>query len=429
MDYLCEGITDSLMDKLSDQSGLNVPGHNSVFRYKDKLVDLQSASSELKVETVLTGTVTADLGDVLIDIKLSEGPTGRPIFSRQYRGHSSDVQSLQSTIAQDVLHNMGWEIGPDEQRASLVRGTQNSEAYNLYLKGNYSWNQRTPESLQKAGEFYRAALEKDPTYALAYVGVANSDSLLGAYLTYKPDVFLEARKMVDRALEIDPTLPEAHTSNALIIWLYDWDWERADREFKRAIELNPNYPLAHHWYGLFLGEMNHGDAAIAEEQRALQLDPLSIPILSDLGRVYFFARRYDESLEQFTKANDRLMGARMGDFGPNFADLLAQTGNANELADMKLADPPLQAAIWRGGMNGYWHELLNRARTPGWANPYLRAEALARLGKNGLAIENLEQAYETHNHLMTQLKVNPAFDGLRSDPRFQELLTRMKLSS
>ena len=115
----------------------------------------------------------------------------------------------------------------------------------------------------------------------------------------------------------------------------------------------------------------------------------------------------------------------MGDFGPNFADLLAQTGNANELADMKLADPPLQAAIWRGGMNGYWHELLNRARTPGWANPYLRAEALARLGKNGLAIENLEQAYETHNHLMTQLKVNPAFDGLRSDPRFQELLTRM----
>jgi len=439
MDYLCEGITDDLLDKFSHQRGLNVPGHNSVFGYKDKSGDLQSAGSELKVETVLTGTVTTDGGDVLIGVTLSEGRDGSPILIKQYRGKSSEVQSLQTQIAADVLHKLGWELGDEEQKQSPARGTENSEAYNLYLKGNYSWNQRNPESLQKAEQFYKAALEKDPNYALAYVGLANSYSLLGAYLVYKPHAFVEAGKMVDQALEIDPNLPEAHTSKALIVWLYDWDWYGADREFKRAIELNPNYPLAHHWYGLFLGEMGQGDAAIAEERRALQLDPLSVPILSDLGRVYFFARRYDESLEQFTKARDRLMGARLGDFAANFANLLEQMGKTDELANLRFGDPPLQAALWQGGLNGYWHVQLQRAKQPGWANyylsakqpgwanSYLRAEALARLGKNELAIENLEQAYKTHNHLMTQLKVNPAFDGLRSNPRFGELLRLMKL--
>src|SRR5205823_2005865 len=186
MDYLCEGITDSLMDKFSHQRGLNVPGHNSVFGYKDKSGDLQSAGSELKVETVLTGTVTTDGGDVLIGVTLSEGRDGSPILIKQYRGKSSEVQSLQTQIAADVLHKLGWELGDEEQKQSPARGTENSEAYNLYLKGNYSWNQRNPESLQKAEQFYKAALEKDPNYALAYVGLANSYSLLGAYLVYKP---------------------------------------------------------------------------------------------------------------------------------------------------------------------------------------------------------------------------------------------------
>lgn len=432
MDHFGAGITDNLVDKLSQLPGLNLPGRGSVFRYKHKSVDPRSVSSELKVETVLTGTIASDGDDVLIDISLSDGESGQALLSKKYRRKASEIQFVQVEIAQDVLHKLGWEISEETEKRLQVRGTDNSEAYALYLKGNYSWNLRTSESLLKAAEYYQRAVERDPKYAHAYVGLANSYSLLGAYLSLEPDEsFGRAREFADQALAIDPSLPEAHTSKALILWLYDWDWNGADREFKRAIELNPNYPLAHHWYGLFLGEMDHRDAAIAEVERALQLDPLSVPIINDLGRVYFYARRYNEAYEHFRKAADRLMGARMGDHSELLAALLEQTGRKDELAAFyDIYDPGLHSAIIRGGLKGYWRERLRRTNGElALHSHYERAEMLARLGKNELAIENLEAAYKTHNHQMTQLKVNPAFDWLRSDPRFIALLHRMKLAS
>jgi len=218
---------------------------------------------------------------------------------------------------------------------------------------------------------------------------------------------------------------------ALIARLYEWDWNRADREFKRAIELNPNYPLAHHWYGLFLGEMNRSDEAIAEEQHALQLDPLSVPIVSDLGRVYFYARRYDESEQEFLKAQDRLMGAAMGDFPALMKILYEQTGRADKLIPFT-GNHELQQALRQGGVRAYWREQLKRSwPDAAWVGTsfFHKAELFARLGQNDRAIEALDAAYKTHNHLMTQLKVNPAFDNLRSDARFAELLRRMNLDN
>jgi eukaryotic-like serine/threonine-protein kinase len=431
MDYLCDGITDKLLNDLSRIPGLKVPGRDSVFRYKGKVTDPGSAGTGLGVETVLTGTVTVVGSDVVIGVALSEGQSSQSIFNKQYRGKSSDIQTIEEEMAQDVANRLGWKLG-DEQHRQL-RGTLNAEAYNLYLKGNYSWNQRDPESLLKAIDFYKSAIEQDPKYALAYSGLANSYGLRGAYLLEPPDEsFGKARTAAERALEIDPSLAEAHTSMALIAHLYEWDWDRADREFKRAIELNPNYPLAHHWYGLFLGEMNRPDEAIAEEQRALQLDPLSVPIVSDLGRVYFYARRYDESEQEFLKAQDRLMGARMGDFLPVMKILYEQTGRADKLT-LFADDHELKQALRQGGMRAYWRELLKRhwSYTPRWAEAsfFGNAELLARLGENDRAIGALDAAYKTHNHLMTQLKVNPAFDNLRGDARFAEILRRMKLDN
>lgn len=429
MDYLCDGITDKLVNDLSHISGLKVPGRDSIFRYKGKAANPGLAGKELGVETVLTGTVTVVSSDILISITLSDGQKSQPILDKQYRGQSSDIQTIEDEIAQDIANKLGWKLR-DEQHQQL-RATVNAEAYSLYLKGNYSWNQRTGESLAWAADYYKRATEQDPGYALAYAGLANSYGLRGAYLLGTPDeTFGKARTAAEKALEIDPSLPEAHTSMALIAWLYEWDWERADREFKRAIELNPNYPLAHHWYGLFLGEMNRPAEAIAEEERALQLDPLSVPIVSDLGRVYFYARRYDESEQEFLKAGERLMGAPSGDFLDLMKILYEQTGRTDGLIDINYADHQLQQALKQGGVRAYWRAQLNRSwPKAAWVETsfFRKAELFARLGQNDSAIEALDAAYKTHNHLMTQLKVNPAFDGLRGDARFVEILRRMNL--
>ncbi|OLE55252.1 MAG: hypothetical protein AUG51_04010 [Acidobacteria bacterium 13_1_20CM_3_53_8] len=429
MEYISDGFTDGLIDSLSRLPRLNVPGHNSVFRYKGRSIDPQSAGRDLRVETVLTGSVMTDGDNILVTIALFESGNNQSILSKQYRGKSSDIQTMQAEIEQDVSHRLGLLLGDEQQRQLQRRGTSNTEAYNFYLKGNYSWNKRTVESLYKAIEYFQKAIEIDPDYALAYSGLANSYSLLGAYRVLSPDQsFAKAKVAAKRALEINPTLPEGHTSLALIVWLYDWDWGGADSEFRRAIELNPNYPLAHHWYGLFLGEMGRFDEAVAEEKRALQLDPVSVPIIADLGRVYFFARRYDEALEQFMKAYGT--GTNVGDFSVNFSDLYEQLGKMDALAMPDNINLQLKQAIAAGSIKTYWRNRLERyeQKPPNWANHYPEAEFLARLGENGRAIEQLNSAYEAHDHLMTQLKVNPAFDGLRSDPRFDELLRRMNLA-
>lgn len=430
MDYFCDGITDKLLNDFSHIHGLRVPGRDSVFQYKGKAIDPGSAGTRLGVETVLTGAVTVVGSDVLIGVALSEGQSSQSIFYKQYRGKSADIQTIEEEIARDVANKLGWNLGNEQPRQ--LRGTVNAEAYNLYLKGNYSFNQRDPESLLKAVDFYKAAIEQDQKYALAYSGLADSYSLRGAYLLDRPDEsFGRAKTAAEKALEIDPSLPEAHTSMALIAHLYEWDWDRADREFKRAIELNPNYPLAHHWYGLFLGEMNHPDEAIAEEQRALQLDPLSVPIVSDLGRVYFYARRYDESEQEFLKAQDRLMGAPMGDLPALMKILYEQTGRADKLI-LFADDHELQQALRQGGVRAYWREQLKRSWPhAAWTETsfFVKAQLLARLGETDRAFGALDAAYKTHNHLMTQLKVNPAFDNLRGDARFAELLRRMNLDN
>jgi serine/threonine protein kinase/TolB-like protein/Tfp pilus assembly protein PilF len=427
LEYLSDGITDNLIARLTRVPRLVVPAHDSVFGYKAKPADARSVGRALGVETVLAGNVSTDGGEIIITASLSQSGDGKLIWSKQYRRRPYELQALQQEMAQEVARELGYEVSDAERQQLRRRGTASAEAYSLYLKGDYSWNKREAQSLTKAADYFRQATEADPRYALAYCGLANSDGLLGAYRYVKPEESLTYAKIAAaRAVEIDPELPEAHNSLALVAWLYDWDWGGADREFRRAIELNPNYPLAHHWYGLFLGEMGRADESIDEENRALELDPLSAPVVADMGRVYFFARRYTDSLAQFKRAHEMEPG--VGDLTVNTSILYQQMGMVNELSSEQ-TNPAFKKALAEGGMKAYWRWLLDAVeKSPArWRDYYFRAELYARLGENERALAHLELAYAAHDHLMTQLKVNPAFDGLRSTPGFNRLLRKMNL--
>jgi serine/threonine protein kinase/Tfp pilus assembly protein PilF len=430
-EYLAEGITDGLINSLARFSGLSVPAHNSVFRYQGQTIDPQSVGPSLNVATVLTGTVDTDGDNISITVALFETSRKQSIWHKQYTGKSWDLQMIQQEIAQELASKLGVNTGTPEGMRSQEGGTQDSEAYRLYLRGNYFWNRRTFEGLNKGVTYFQQAIAKDPNYALAYCGLANSYTLLGAYESLPPaDSFGKAKVAAAKALEIDPNLAEAHTSLAMTVWLYDWDWSAADREFSRSIELNPNYPTGHHWYGLFLGEMGRFDQAIDEEKRALALDPASVPISADLGRVYFYARRYDESLAQYRKAIE--LDPDWLSFYGELAYLYEQIGMPEEMVlALERVDPHPEAkrAFAAHGINGYWRKRLDLAEqqpsTFSWYNT--TAELNTRLGENDTAIKRLNGAFAARDHLMTQLKVNPVFDPLRSDPRFAELMARMNL--
>jgi tetratricopeptide (TPR) repeat protein len=266
-------------------------------------------------------------------------------------------------------------------------GTKSAEAYRLYARGSNYWGQRTDLSLRTAVQFFGQALEKDPDYALAYAGIANSYSLLGAYKTNHPrESFPKAKEAALKAVALDESSAEAHTSLALVNWLWDWDWAAADGEFRRAIELDPAYVTAHHWYGLYLAEMGRFDEAVASERRALALNPLSLYVTADLSRVYFYARRYEEALKQYRKGLE--MDPTFGSFYAELIPLYEQLGMTDGLLEvgekMFAVTPRMRTALREGDTRGYWRErLANHLDKHTDVNAYFMADAYARLGEAG----------------------------------------------
>jgi eukaryotic-like serine/threonine-protein kinase len=433
MEYLADGMTDALIDYLSQLPRLTVPSHNAVFQYKGQAISPQAVGSTLGVKAVLTGSVNQDGENLFINLNLIETQTDRTLRHFKYTGKTSELLSMQRQIAQDVANTLDMAPGGEQSPSLRQQGTADVEAYRLYLKGQYFLNQMDPKFLNKGIEYFRQAVDKDPNYALAYSGLANCYSLLGTGKAAPPkEVFPEAKKAALKAVELAPELAEAHTSLAVVAWHYDWDWASADREFRRAIELNPDYSTAPDWYGLYLAEMGRFEEAIASVRRALELDPASVDINAGLGRVLFYARRYDESLEQYRKTIE--MAPIYAAFYAELAYLYEQMGLADEwlAAREKLTGrvPELYEAYLKHGIKGYWQKSLELHRShQSWDDFYSRAQVYARLGEIDKAIEQLNKAFEVRDHQMAQLKVNPLFDPLRSDPRFQELLRRMKLDS
>ncbi len=309
--------------------------------------------------------------------------------------------------------------------------TANPEAYRLYLKGQLYWNQRTGLGLKTAIEHFEQALAKDSNFALAYSGLANSYSLLGAYKTLAPrGAFGKARRAALQAVACDEQLAEAHTSLALVTWLHDWDWAGAERAFRRAIQLNPHYETAPHWFGLYLAEMGRFDEAVAAEQRSLELDPKSLFIQADLGRVYYYARRYEEALRHYRRAVE--LAPNFPAFYAELSFVYEQLGRYDELlAALEKSDErnqTLRAVYFQHGLKGVWQIMLHRLERDDPAKAFTIASYHTRLGQPQQALDWLARAYEARDHQLAQIKVEPLFDGLRADPRFVELMRRMNFT-
>jgi TolB-like protein/DNA-binding winged helix-turn-helix (wHTH) protein/Flp pilus assembly protein TadD len=439
-EYLSDGITESVINSLSQFPGLRVIARSSVFHYQGKGIDPQQIGRDLGVRTVLIGRIIQRGDNLIIKTELSDVRDNRQIWGEQYERKVSDLLALQKEIASSIVDNLKLRLTGEERNRLAKSHTDNAEAYELYLKGRYHWNRRTVEGFNKAVAFFQRAIEKDTRYALAYTGLADSYMLLSDWGVLPPvEGYSRARDAVLQALNIDYGLAEAHNSLAGIKSVLDWDWAGAENEYRKAIELNPNYPTAFHWYATQLMVMGRLDASLTQIKRAQQLDPLSLGINKDFAVILLSARRYDEALEQCRKTLE---------IDPTFLVMSTYIAQAYELKQMypeaiaelqrAYALMPHDSEISYGlalayasaGMRDEAQAVLDRMSQPSSQSQFLPREAAllhARFGENDKAFEVLEQAYANHYFAVTQLNIDPRFDPLRSDPRYTDLLRRLGL--
>ena len=305
VDYLSDGIAETLINRLSQLPQLEVMARSTAFRYRGADIDPQTVGRELEVGAVLTGRVVQQGGLLNVQAELVDVATGTQLWGEQYSRDFTDILEVQNEIAQEISDALRLELTGDEQRQLVRHGTENSEAYQAYLKGRFFWSKRGHENLVKAIEFFEEAKQSDPDYALAYVGLADSHLLAGAYTpgpdTVRSEEMAKGRAAAEEALRLNPNLAEAYVSLAYIEFLYDWDWEAAERDFLKAIELDPSYAVAYQWYGEFLSVMGRHDEAIERTRRAVELEPTSSIISRELGYKFLMARRYPEAIAQFQK--------------------------------------------------------------------------------------------------------------------------------
>lgn len=301
-EYLADGITESLISNLSQLSHLKVISRNSAFRYNGRDIDPQAVGRELKVQAVITGQIVQRGSGLAISLELVDARDNRQLWGAQYHRELSDLLHAQAEISRDISEKLRFRLTSGERQRLTKRYTENSEAYQLYEKGRYSWNKRTGEGHKQAIEYFNQAIELDPGFALAYAGLANCYVLGGSYQSPGRETRAKARAAATRALMIDEELAEAHASLAEVILFDDWDFAAAEREFKRAIELNENYETAHHWYAMLLAALGRFDKAFVEIKSAQALDPTSRIIPKDAGVIHYYARQYHQAISQFQNA-------------------------------------------------------------------------------------------------------------------------------
>jgi TolB-like protein/Tfp pilus assembly protein PilF len=439
-EYLSDGISESLINSLSQLAGIKVIARSSSFAYKGKEAEPHEVAKALGVEAILTGRVMQRGDNLLISAELVNASDMTHVWGGQYRRQAADALAVQEEIAREISEKLQVKLTAQEQERLVKRHTENIEAYEAYLKGRYFWSKRTVEDFKKSIEYFRQAIEKDPRYALAYTGLADSYILLGTYHVLPPaEAISKARLATMKALEIDDELAEAHISLATIEGELEWNWSIAEKEFKQAIKLNPNYATAHQWYGEYLVVMGRFDEALAEIKRAHQLDPLSLVVNLALGDVFYYSRRYDEAIEQYRKTVEI-----DSDFGYAYAWLgrayLQKGLYAEAIAKLEKArglsgGEPLIAA-WLGyalalaGEKDKARDMLDELKERSkreYISPYYLAIIYAGLADKDQAFEYLEKAYAERSNWVLRLKAEPKFDSLRSDQKFADLLRRVGL--
>ncbi len=441
-DFFADGMTEALITDLAKIGALKVISRTSVMQYKGVKKPLKEIARELGVGAIVEGSVLRAADRVRITAQLIEASTDKHLWAESYNRELSDVLTLQSEVARAIAREVKVKLTPeDRERLAGVRPVD-PVAHDAYLKGRFCWNRRTRDALRQGIEHFNRAIEQDPTYAMGYVGLADSYLLLGRYSVQAPkEVMPKAKAAAMRALEIDERVGEAHASLAMVRYYFDWDWPAAEESFRRSIELKPGYATAHHWFAWYLAGMGRDDEAMARFAQALELDPLSLIIQTNIGTHNYFARRLDRAIEQLRKTIE---------LDRNFVVAHQWLGRALELQGLyeeaishlrtALALSPednesaasLAHAYGLAGRHAEAREILaqleNRKETS-YVPPYWIAVVCLGLGLHDETLHHLERAYEDRFDWLTDLGVEPMFDPLRPDPRFQDLLHRIGLST
>ena len=439
-EYLSDGITESLINSLSQLPNLSVMSRNTVFRFKAHPTDPQKWGHDMGVKAILTGRLIQTGDELMISVSLEDVRASRQIWGEQYNRKLSNLVSVQQEIAADIYGRLRPKLAGEEQKL-LKRPTENVEAYQLYLQGLFYWNKWTEADFKKAADYFTQAVQKDSRYALSYAGLADTYSLLGDAGYLPPsEAWPKAKAAAMQALEIDDTLAEAHTSLALVKEHFEWDWTGADTEFRRAIELNPNSATAHHWYGDYLANMGHPEEGLRETKRAQELDPLSLIINTTLGWQLYLAHRTDQAIEQLRRVLD--IDAKFTPARRMLEEVYAQSGKQKEAVEERekvvslSGSPELAASIAEDfsksgykGVQQSWLDGLTEISKHGYVSSYSIAEGYMRLGQKDKAFEWLEKACQDHDSGLVSIAVEPMFDPVRSEPRFRDIVRRMKLSN
>ncbi len=440
-EYFADGMTEALISNLTQIKALQrVISSTSVMQYKDAQKPLPVIARELDVDGIVEGSILVSGQRVKINVRLIEARTDRNLWSKSYERDLSDILVLQNELARSVAEEIKIAVAPEEKALLAQAQTANPEAYQLYLKGRHFWNKRTEDGLYKALEHFEGAIEKDPDYALAYAGLADTYNMLGTYV-FLPSLkaFPQAKEAALKALEIDETLTEAYVSLAYVKYLFDWDWFGAEADFNWAIGLNPSYATAHNYYGMFLKNMGRFDEGLLEMAKAINLDPLSLPISTGIGYLLFQSGQYDQAIEQCKKVFEidttfpeahRVMGLTYLKKSM-YEDSVEELRKAVEYSGGSALYSAELSLVYASAGNPeetqkILEELQERSKTK-YVPHYSYAVIYAALGDIDQAFFYLEKAFEEKSSMIAEIKVDPNLDSLRVDPRFSTILEKMGL--
>ena len=440
VEYLSDGVTEGVINSLSQLRQLRVMARTTVFHYKGRDADPQKVGRDLNVRAVLTGTFVQHGDSVRVQTELVEVSNGSQIWGEQYDRKMADISTVQQEIARDISDKLRLRLTGEESKRLNKKATQSEEAYDLYLKGRYYWNKRSPEAFKQAVQFFTAATDKDPTYALAWSGLADTYSLMSGYGGSMPlkDAHPKAKAAALKAVELDDSLAEAHTSLGLAKES-EWDWTGAEKEYTKAIELNPNYATAHHWYSALLSALGKQGEALAEAERAIELDPLSLPVKANLGDLYAGTGRFDEAIQQYRKTleiNPKYPPAHTGlgivyltqhKYPEAFAEWkesAADTGDPDVINRWNTVWKTFQTS---GQLAAMQTLAVLQIQASTYVPPSLIADIYFAAGERDRGFAWLERAFNERDDTLEGIRIDPVVAPFRSDPRFADLLRRMGL--
>lgn len=442
-EYFADGMTDALIAELAQISALRVISRTSVMQYKSTQKPMPEIARELDVDALVEGTVLQSGDQVRITVQLLKGRPERHLWAGNYVRNLRDIIALQEEVARSIADTIQITLTQEEKSRLTSARPVDPEAYQLYLKGRYFWNERTATDYSKSFNYFTQAIKKDPTYALAYVGIADYFIILGFYAILPPnEAFPRAKAAAEKALEIDETLAEGHTSLAYIKMLYDWDWTGAEREFKKAIRLNPNYAVAHQWYGEFLSDMGRHEEAITQGKQAQSLDPFSSIVKVQLASSLLNAGQIETAIEAYHEVLEFEPDFQLAHFFLSYAYLsqgkheeaIIEAQHVMELSNENVPGLliPLGCAYAKAEKTAEAREILNKLIVLSgqvYVTPFGIATIYSALGEKDCAFEWLEKAFKIRDNWLLTLMVQPSVDDLRSDPRFLSLSERMGFKS